>query len=137
MFVLKNIRRKLNKNFNLGYFMLNKKKKRYRRSIKLRFKYNISKKNRLVVNRTLNNIYAQIISFDGNVIVSSSTLEKNIYINLKSTGNVIAAKEVGRVIAERSIKKGIVNVVFDRSGYKYHGVIKSLAESARDNGLLF
>ncbi len=140
MFVLKKIRKKLNKkenNFWVINFMFNKKNGRFRRSIKMRLNYRRMSKIRLVVYKTSNHVYAQIISLNGNIIVSCSTLEKDICINLKSTGNIIAAKLVGKIVAKRAKKKGVVSVVFDRSGYKYHGVIKSLAESARDNGLLF
>jgi len=93
---------------------------------------------RLVVHRTSRHIYAQIISSKkSKVLVFASTLEKNISSGLKYTGNKKAAEIVGKIIAERALSKGISNVSFDRSGFKYHGRIKELAKSAREFGLKF
>ena len=93
---------------------------------------------RLMVHRTSRHIYAQVITADGSkVLVSASTVEKNIIKNLNYTGNKEAAVTVGTVIAERAIKKNITKVAFDRSGFKYHGRIQALADAARIAGLNF
>ena len=78
-------------------------------------------------------------SFDpeSKVIVSASTLQKDVAEGLKGTGNIEAAKAVGKAIAERAKAKGVTQVAFDRSGFKYHGRIKALAEAAREAGLEF
>jgi large subunit ribosomal protein L18 len=89
---------------------------------------------RLNVYRSLNHIYAQVIDdAKGETIISASTLSAK----LKAGGNVAAAKEVGKLVAERAIEKGIKKVVFDRGGYLYHGRIKALADAAREAGLEF
>lgn len=93
---------------------------------------------RLCVFRSLNHIYAQIIDDSlGSTLVSASTLEKTVQGGLKSSGNLDAAKVVGKTIAERAKSKGIEKVVFDRGGYIYHGRVKALADAARENGLKF
>jgi large subunit ribosomal protein L18 len=90
---------------------------------------------RLCVYRSNSNIYAQIIDdVAGNTLVSASTLDKEIKTKYS---NKQAAKEVGTLIAKRAADKKITEVVFDRSGYIYHGVVKELAEAARENGLIF
>ena len=90
---------------------------------------------RLGVYRSNSNIYAQVIDDDkANTIVSASTLDKEVKTK---HSNKEAAKEVGELIAKRAIQKGISEVVFDRGGYIYHGVVKQLAESAREAGLKF
>ena len=90
---------------------------------------------RLCMYRSNTNIYAQIIDdVNGNTLVSASTMDKEV--KTKHT-NKEAAKEVGALIAKRAKDKKIVDVVFDRSGYRYHGVVKELAESARQGGLNF
>ena len=71
------------------------------------------------------------------VLVAASTLQKNVRGALKTTGNIEAAKAVGRAIAERAKAKGIAKVAFDRSGFMYHGRVKALAEAAREAGLEF
>jgi large subunit ribosomal protein L18 len=89
---------------------------------------------RLNVYRSLNHIYAQIVDDSkGVTIVSASTLAGKI----KGGGNVAAAKEVGKLVAEQAIEKGVKKVVFDRGGYLYHGRIKALADAAREAGLDF
>ena len=89
---------------------------------------------RLNVYRSLNHIYAQIIDdAKGETILSASSLASKA----KTGGNVAAAKEVGKLVAERAIEKGIKKVVFDRGGYLYHGRIKALADAAREAGLEF
>jgi large subunit ribosomal protein L18 len=87
---------------------------------------------RLNVYRSLNNIYAQVIDdASGTTIVSASTIKS------KTGGNVAAAKEIGKTVAELAVQKGIKKVVFDRGGYLYHGRIKALADAAREAGLEF
>lgn len=90
---------------------------------------------RLCVYRSLANIRAQIIDdTTGTTLVSASTMEAGFEGN---GGNKVAAKEVGKKLAERAAEKGIVDVVFDRSGYIYHGRVQELAEGAREGGLKF
>jgi large subunit ribosomal protein L18 len=91
---------------------------------------------RLSVHRTPKHIYAQVFAPDGSrVIASASTLDKDLRGG--STGNVGAAADVGKLIAERAKAAGVEKVAFDRSGYKYHGRVKALADAARENGLEF
>ena len=87
---------------------------------------------RLSVYRSLNHIYAQVIDDQkGETLASAST------IKMKSGGNVAAAKEIGKAVAEAAVAKGIKRVVFDRGGYLYHGRVKALADAAREAGLEF
>jgi len=89
---------------------------------------------RLNVYRSLNHIYAQVIDDQkGETLVSASTLQAKA----KTGGNVAAAKEIGKSIAEQAVAKGIKRVVFDRGGYLYHGRVKALADAAREAGLEF
>ncbi len=91
---------------------------------------------RLMVFRTPRHIYAQVISHDGSsVTASASTLDKGLRGEAK--GNVEGAVAVGKLLAERARAAGIENVAFDRSGYKYHGRVKALADAAREGGLKF
>ena len=93
---------------------------------------------RLSVHRTPQHIYAQIFAAEGDkVLVAASTLQKDVRGELKVTGNIEAAKAVGRAIAQRAKAKGIGKVAFDRSGFMYHGRVKALAEAAREAGLEF
>ena len=93
---------------------------------------------RLTVYRSNSNIYAQIIDGTNNtVIATASTTEAEVKKLLKNTSNKDAAIAVGKRIAEKAVKAGVKEIAFDRSGYKYHGRIKALAESARENGLTF
>jgi len=110
--------------------------KRIRRSVKTRANISRNEKIRLSVYRSSKHIFAQIIG-DGLVLAAASTLDKEI--NLEGyTGNVAAAEKVGALIAERAIKAGLSEgIAFDRSGFKYHGRVKALAESARKAGLKF
>lgn len=111
---------------------------RIRRATRTRRKLQELDATRLVVHRTLRHIYAQIIAPTGStVLVTASTVEKAIAEQLKGTGNKNAAVIVGKVLAERALKKGIKNVSFDRSGFQYHGRIQALANSAREAGLQF
>ncbi len=93
---------------------------------------------RLNVYRSLKHMYAQIIvDTRGETLVSASTLSRELRGKLKSTGNVEAAREVGRLIAKKALEKGIKKVVFDRNGFLYHGRVKAVAEGAREGGLEF
>jgi large subunit ribosomal protein L18 len=94
---------------------------------------------RLSVHRTPRHIYAQVIAPDGGTVVAAaSTLSKDLRKSLKkSTGNTKAAVEVGKAIAEQAKSAGITRVAFDRSGFRYHGRVKALADAARGNGLEF
>ena len=113
-----------------------KKKSRLRRATKSRAKIKELRENRLCVNRTPRHIYAQIIEAGGaKVLACASTLDKGI--SVEKTGNANAAAEVGKLIAERAKEAGIERVAFDRSGFKYHGRIKALADAARESGLEF
>lgn len=111
-----------------------------RRKVRLRAKLRRvnTERPRLTVHRTNTNIYAQIIDGEKAITVASaSTLEKELRANLKHGGNVEAAKKIGTLIAERALKAGVKSVVFDRSGYIYHGRVKALADAARESGLSF
>ena len=112
-----------------------KNNSRLRRAKKARANIRNQEVPRLSVYRSSKHFYAQIFdSLGSKVIVSASTLEKDLKI---SSNNLDGASEVGKVVAERAMKNGIKKVVFDRSGYKYHGRIKALADSARKSGLEF
>ena len=116
--------------------MADKKTSRLRRARRARAKIRELRMPRLCVHRTPRHIYAQIISDQGdNVVASASTVEKDL--RAKATGNVDAAKAVGELIAGRAKEAGVSSVAFDRSGYKYHGRVKALADAARDAGLEF
>ena len=111
---------------------------RLRRARKTRAKIAELKVTRLTVHRTNTHIYAQIIAETGDkVLASASTLEAEVRKSVKNGGNVDAAAVIGKRIAEKAKAAGITTVAFDRSGYKYHGRIKALAEAARENGLFF
>jgi len=117
---------------------MDKKIKRLRRAVKPRAKIREQGATRLCVHRTPRHIYAQVISANGaDVIAAASTNEKSVREGLKYTGNVDAAAAVGKLIAERAAEKGVSEVAFDRSGFKYHGRIKALADAAREGGLKF
>ena len=107
-----------------------------RRAKKTRYKILKNGKPRLMVYKTPRHIRAQLTNSQGSTIIAqASTLGKSIKTTLKQGGNIEAAKYIGKVIAEHAIKKGVTEVAFDRSGFKYHGRIKALADSARENGL--
>jgi large subunit ribosomal protein L18 len=117
---------------------MDKIKARLRRAAKTRAVIRGLGKERLSVFRTPRHIYAQLISADGShTLVSSSTLEGTVRSVVKNTGNIDAARNVGKLIAERALELGITTVAFDRSGFKYHGRIKAVADSAREAGLKF
>ncbi|WWO97457.1 MAG: 50S ribosomal protein L18 [Candidatus Dasytiphilus stammeri] len=117
-----------------------KKSIRLRRSARARSQFKKFDSIRLVIHRTSCHIYAQIITVNSSgcqILAVASTLEKTIKNKLINTGNKIAAKIVGEIIAERALKKGIRTVSFDRSGFLYHGRIQALADAARSKGLKF
>jgi large subunit ribosomal protein L18 len=116
-----------------------KKQARIKRKIRVRKKISgNSERPRLNVFKSACHIYAQIIDDTaGHTIVSASTLLETVGSGLKSTGNIEAATKVGAEIARRALEKNICSVVFDRSGFLYHGRIKALADAARENGLSF
>lgn len=117
---------------------MNKKESRLRRAKRTRMNIRGQEVVRLCVHRTPRHIYAQVISTDGsNVIVCASTLDKQVKKMLKYTGNVEAAKLVGKIVAQRALDAGIKSVAFDRSGFQYHGRVKALADAARESGLNF
>jgi large subunit ribosomal protein L18 len=116
---------------------MEKKVSRLKRARRSRAKILELRATRLSVHRTAQHIYAQIFDPESKVIVSASTWQKDVAEGLKGTGNVEAAKAVGKAIAERAKAKGVTQVAFDRSGFKYHGRVKALAEAAREAGLEF
>jgi large subunit ribosomal protein L18 len=116
--------------------MSDKKQTRLRRARRARAKIRELGVTRLSIHRTPRHIYAQLISGDGaNVLASASTLDKDLRSG--KTGNADAAKAVGALIAERAKAAGVTQVAFDRSGFKYHGRVKALADAAREGGLEF
>ncbi len=111
---------------------------RQRRARKTRAKIAELKATRLCVHRTNTHIYAQIIAETGDkVLASASTLEKEVRKDIKNGGNIAAAVIVGKRIAEKAKAAGITTVAFDRSGFRYHGRVKALADAARESGLTF
>ncbi len=116
--------------------MLNKKASRQRRARKTRARIAEQRTVRLAIHRTNMHIYAQIISAcGGKILASASSVEKEA--NLANGGNKAAASVVGQRIAEKAKTAGITQVAFDRSGNRYHGRVKALAEAAREHGLQF
>lgn len=118
---------------------INKNANRKARHARVRKKISgTSERPRLTIFKSNANIYAQIIDdVVGVTLVSASTLDKEIKGNLEGASNKDAAKKVGEVIGKRAVDKGITEVVFDRSGYQYHGKVKELAEACREAGLKF
>ena len=116
--------------------MNDKKVSRQRRAKRSRMKIREQGVTRLCINRTPRHIYAQIIAAEGDkVLATASTLEKDLREG--STGNIDAASAVGKLVAERAVAAGVTAVAFDRSGFKYHGRVKALADAAREAGLEF
>ncbi|MDG1243963.1 MAG: 50S ribosomal protein L18 [Porticoccaceae bacterium] len=116
--------------------MNDKKVSRQRRAKRSRMKIREQGVTRLCINRTPRHIYAQIIAAEGDkVLATASTLEKDLREG--STGNINAASAVGKLVAERAVAAGVSSVAFDRSGFKYHGRVKALADAAREAGLEF
>jgi large subunit ribosomal protein L18 len=117
---------------------MNKKDARARRARKTRARIAEQRANRLVVSRSNSHIYAQIVAPSGDkVLASASTVEGDVRKDVKNGGNAAAASVVGKRIAEKAKALGIEAVAFDRSGFKYHGRVKALAEAAREGGLKF
>ncbi|MEN9659154.1 50S ribosomal protein L18 [Iodobacter fluviatilis] len=117
---------------------MDKNQARLRRARKTRAKIAELKMLRLSVHRTNSHIYAQIIDETGSkVLVSASTLEADVRGQIKNGGSVDAAVVIGKRIAEKAKAAGVETVAFDRSGFKYHGRVKALADAAREGGLVF
>jgi len=115
---------------------MNKKQERARRGKKTRQLIRQLGAERLSVHRTPRHIYAQVYSSDGSrVLAAASTTEKQFRQSADGTGNVAAATLIGKAIAERALAAGVTKVAFDRSGFKYHGRVRALAEAAREAGL--
>ncbi len=118
--------------------MIDKKAAKVRRAAGTRRKIRQLRAVRLAVHRTNTHIYAQLYSPEGDkVLASASTAEKELRGKVANGGNKSAAATVGQRIAERAKQLGIASVAFDRSGYKYHGRVKALADAAREAGLKF
>jgi len=116
----------------------NKKQRRLRRALKTRARIRDLGVARLTVHRTPRHIYAQVTDATGaQVLAAASTLQEAVRQGLKFTGNVEAAKAVGRSIAERARAAGVSKVAFDRAGFQFHGRVKALADAAREAGLEF
>lgn len=117
---------------------MNKKEARLRRARKTRLKIAELSVKRLVVYKSNSHIYAQVIDESGvKVLAQASTLTKELASQVTNGGNVEAAKLVGKHIAEIAKAAGVTEVAFDRSGFRYHGRVKALAETAREHGLVF
>lgn len=118
--------------------MINKNLKRARRFAKARGNIRRLGANHLCVHRTSQHIYAQVFSPCGSkVLAQASTLDKELRGDLSYGGNIAAATKVGKLIAQRCKAAGIEKVAFDRSGFKYHGRVKALADAAREGGIEF
>ncbi len=108
-------------------------RRRYRNTVR-----GTASRPRLAVYKSLRHVYAQVIDDEaGTTLVAASSLEKDVAGSVAHCGNVEAAKLVGKAIAERAKEKGLETVVFDRGGFNYHGVIRAMAEAAREAGLKF
>ena len=117
---------------------ITKKQRRQRRALPTRARIRELKLARLTVHRTPRHIYAQLFDAGGErVLAAASTLQKDVAEGLKGTGNIEAARAVGRTIAERAKAAGVTRVAFDRAGFQYHGRVQALAEAAREAGLEF
>lgn len=115
---------------------MDKKSSRIRRARKTRAKISELAVPRLSIHRTPRHIYAQVIAASGSeVVVSASTVQADMKGKVKNTGNIDAATAVGKAIAEKALAAGVSSVAFDRSGFKYHGRVKALADAAREAGL--
>ena len=117
---------------------MDKKQTRMKRALKLRSQIKKLNATRMSIHKTSQHIYAQIISGDGTVtLASASTNQSELKADLKGTSNIAAAVVVGKRIAEKALAAGVTEVAFDRSGFKYHGRVKALADAAREAGLKF
>ena len=118
-----------------------KDRKAVRERIHLRIRRRLSgsaERPRLVVFRSLNHVYAQVVDdVAGATLASASTVESGVREGLKHGGNRTAGRAIGTLIAARAQEKGLTTVVFDRAGFRYHGVVKELADAARKAGLKF
>ncbi len=115
---------------------MDKKSSRLRRARRTRAKIRELAVPRLSIHRTPRHIYAQVIAANGSEVVAcASTVQADMKAKVKYTGNIEAATEVGKAIAEKALAAGISAVAFDRSGFKYHGRVKALADAAREAGL--
>jgi len=116
---------------------MNKNESRLRRAKSTRCHIRELAVARLSVHRTGQHIYAQVFAANGTVVAAASTVQSAVAEGLKSKKNIEAATTVGRIVAERAQAAGIEAVAFDRSGFRYHGRIKALADAAREAGLKF
>lgn len=117
---------------------MDKKSARMRRAKATRMRIKTAAVYRLSVHRTPRHIYAQIVApGDARIVASASTLDKQLRAEVPNGGNIAAAAAVGKAIAERCMAAGIKQVAFDRSGFRFHGRVKALAEAAREQGLEF
>jgi large subunit ribosomal protein L18 len=116
---------------------MNKNESRLRRAKSTRAHIRELGVHRLSVHRTGQHLYAQVFAPNGAVVASASTVQKSVADGLKSKKNLEAASTVGRIVAERAKAAGVESVAFDRSGFRYHGRIKALADAAREAGLQF
>lgn len=117
---------------------MDKKAQRLGRAARTRAKIRELQAARLSVHRTPRHIYAQVIDGSGGrVLAAASTVQEEVRKALKGTGNIEAAKAVGKAIAEKAKAAGVEAVAFDRSGFRYHGRVKALADAAREHGLKF
>ncbi|MGV6850847.1 MAG: 50S ribosomal protein L18 [bacterium] len=116
---------------------MDKKSSRLRRARRARAKIRELGSPRLSVHRSGQHIYAQVIDVKGLVLAAANTTQKSVSEGLESTSNTDAAKAVGKAIAENATAAGVKEVAFDRSGFRYHGRIKALADAAREGGLQF
>ena len=115
---------------------MNKNQSRLRRARRTRAKIRELGAHRLSIHRTPRHIYAQVIGPDGGTVVAAvSTVSKDVRKSVPKTGNVAAATAVGKAIAEKAKSAGVTRVAFDRSGFRYHGRVKALADAAREQGL--
>lgn len=115
---------------------MDKKSSRIRRARKTRAKISELAVPRLSIHRTPRHIYAQVIDASGSeVVASASTVQADMKSQVKYSGNIDAATAVGKAIAEKALAAGVSSVAFDRSGFKYHGRVKALADAAREAGL--
>ena len=117
--------------------MINKKQARTRRSKQTRRKIAELGATRLLVHRSNTHMYAQVVDAEAKVVAAASTLEPEVRKQVANGGNVKAAAMIGKRIAEKAKKQGVETVSFDRSGFKYHGRVKALADAAREAGLKF
>ena len=117
---------------------MNKNQNRLRRARRTRAKIRELGAHRLSIHRTPRHIYAQVIGPDGGTVVAAvSTVSIDVRKSVPKTGNVAAAAAVGKAIAEKAKSAGVTRVAFDRSGFRYHGRVKALADAAREAGLEF